>query len=90
MQNTLCACTHLTTAHKHGTHECQVPECGCQYVITDPEEWKLAKERWDWEDAEDERCWTEVYAQQDAERQDSEYPSGSTDLGNKGGTTFNY
>ena len=51
---------------------------------------KESEARRDYEDAEDARIWDEVYRQEEQEREDNEPPSGSTDLGNRGGTTFCY
>ena len=50
----------------------------------------LYKDREAYEDAEDERLWQEVFDQELAEREDNGPSSGSTDLGNRGGTTFCY
>jgi hypothetical protein len=43
-----------------------------------------------YEDDEAERMWDEAYDQEEAEREDNGPTSGSTDLGNPGGTTFCY
>ena len=87
---TICGCGHDPVAHSHQTDACNVENCGCCEFIADPAAWKEAKARWDWEDAEDARMWDEVYRQEEQEREDNEPPSGSTDLGNRGGTTFCY
>ena len=86
----VCGCTHEQELHDQEEYECKVKGCGCCQFITDVEEWKRMKERWDWEDAEDNRMWAEVRRQEQAEREDNEPPSGSTDLGNPGGTKFCY
>jgi len=85
-----CGCTHEKELHNHGTDFCKVEGCGCCEFITNTEEWKEAKARWDWEAKEEDRMWEEVYAQEEQERKDNEPPSGWTDLGNPGGTKFCY
>lgn len=87
---TLCGCGHEKVLHNHQTDFCKVEGCGCCSFISDVAEWKEAKARWDWEDAEEAKMWNEVYRLEQQERIDNEPPSGSTDLDNRGGTTFNY
>ena len=87
---TICGCGHEKAAHNHQTDFCKVEGCGCCQFISDVAEWKAAKARWDYESAEDDRAMDEVYRQEQSEREDNELPSGSTDLGNRGGTTFCY
>jgi len=90
----VCGCTHEQELHKHQTDSCKVEGCGCCQFILDIEEWKKAKARWDYEDAEDTRILDDMYRQGEAEaeqiREDNEPLSGSTDLGNRGGTEFCY
>ncbi len=87
---TVCGCGHEKAFHNHETDSCKVEGCGCYEFIADVKEWQEAKARWDYEDAEDARMWDEVYRQEEQERADNEPPSGSTDLGNPGGTKFCY
>ena len=88
----LCGCGHERADHNHGTDSCRFGDCGCCEFITDVERWKDEKARWDWEGTEDERIlhklFLEEHAARETEREDNEPPSGSTDLGNRGGTTF--
>jgi hypothetical protein len=84
----ICGCTHEKELHSHGTDFCKVEGCDCDIFISDIQKWKEEKARRDWEDAQDARIWDEVYAQEDVERADNDDSSGSTDLGNPGGTTF--
>jgi hypothetical protein len=79
-----CGCTHEKELHNHGTDFCKVEGCWCHEFISDIKEWKKAKFRWDWEDAEDSRLENEAFTQ------DNDESSGWTDLGNRGGTTFCY
>ncbi len=85
-----CGCGHDETIHNHQTDACKADDCGCCEFITDIQEWKNAKARWDWENAQDEGYEAEAFHQARLEREDNEPPSGSTDLGNLGGTTFCY
>jgi len=86
----MCGCTHEKQVHNHSTDFCKIEGCVCQEFIPSEEEWKEAKERWDYESDIDERMLSEAFHQRDVARDDNEYPSGSTDLGNRGGTTFCY
>ncbi len=86
----ICGCTHDNAQHYHQIGSCMVEGCGCQEFIEDREKWQEEKERWVWESAEDERLLSEAFHQEQMEREDNEPPSGSTNLGNPGGTTFCY
>jgi hypothetical protein len=55
---------------------------------TDPALYADDEDRQAWEDAEDNRLWTEAFHQEQLEQADNDESSGSTDLGNRGGTTF--
>lgn len=89
----LCGCGHTKAEHNHHTDFCWVDGCvGCCEFIPDIKEWREAKERWDYEADLDEQMMAEAFHQEQQERKqqqlDNEYPSGSTDLGNRGGTVF--
>ena len=86
----ICGCTHKKEFHSHGTDFCKIEGCGCCEFITDMQEWKKAKARWDWENVEEAKAWNEICAQEEMERQDNKSPSGWTNLDNPGGTTFCY
>ena len=91
---TMCGCGHDRATHNHETDFCKVEDCGCCEFISDIKEWREAKARWDYEDAEDARIDMELFWQENADRkarqEDNDPSSGSTDLGNRGGTTFCY
>ena len=57
---------------------------------TNPDLYQDEEAREVYYDAEDERLWQEAFDQELAEKEDNKSPSGSTDLGNRGGTTFNH
>ena len=91
----LCGCGHAKAEHNHHTDFCRMEDCvGCCEFISDSESWRAAKKTWDYETEIDERMMAEAFHQERNERRqrrlDNEYPSGSTDLGNRGGATFSY
>lgn len=67
----LCGCGHEKELHDH-TDNCIAEGCSCYQFISDVQKWKEARERWDWENKEDERIWNEIYEQDEWFRKDNE------------------
>ena len=87
----LCGCGHAKAEHNHHVDFCRVEGCaGCCEFIPNIESWREAKNTWDYEAEIDDQMMAEAFHQERQERLDNEYPSGSTDLGNRGGPTFSY
>jgi hypothetical protein len=91
---TICGCGHSMVDHDHQRDFCTIESCHCHEFIADVEKWKAEIGRWEYEDAQDDKDDWEIFLQENDERefrrQDNEEPSGTTDLGNRGGTTFCY
>jgi len=91
---TVCGSGHGIADHDEQCNFCKIESCHCHEFTPDVEEWKKKIDQWEQEDAQDDKDDWEIFLQENDERefrrQDNEEPSGTTDLGNRGGTTFNY